>query len=52
MSAIMKERDLHATTQLKLMSDMRQRRDAEANNRMIELMTTMQDLTLGVKSIV
>ena len=52
MSAIMNERIRHADDRVKLMSDMMQRRISQANNRMIDLMTTMQELTLGVKAIV
>ena len=52
MSAAMKERDRQADERLKLMSDMMQRRHADANTRMVDLITTMHDLTLGVKAIV
>ena len=37
---------------MKLMADTMQRRDMDANVRLVDLMTTMQDLTLGVKAIV
>ena len=52
MSALMKERDRQADERLKLMPELMQRRDSDANNRMAELMTTMQDLTLGVRPVV
>ena len=37
---------------MKLMTDTMQRRDMDGNVRMVDLMTTMQHLTLGVKAIV
>ena len=52
MSAIMKEKNRQADERLKLMSDIMQRRDSKANNRMIDLMTMMQDLTQEVKTVV
>ena len=52
MSAVMEERDLHADERLKLMSDMMQRRDADTNTLMVDLITTLHDLTLRVKAIV
>ena len=52
MSAVMKERDLQADERMKLMSDIMQRRDINANVRMVDLMTTTQVLTLGVRAIV
>ena len=52
MSAVMRERDRQADERMKLMSDMMQRGDTDANMRMVDLMTTMEDLTLGVKAIV
>ena len=52
MSAIIKERNSQADERLKLMSDLLRRRDCEANNRLIILMTTMQDIKLGVKAMV
>ena len=51
-SAIMKERNREADARLNLMSELIQRRDSDANNCMVELMTTMQDLTLGVRAAV
>ena len=36
---------------MKLMSDMMQRKETDANNRMVDLMTTMKDLTLGVRAM-
>ena len=52
MSAVMRERDRQADERMKLMADTKQRRDIDANVRMADLMTTIQDLTLGVKAIV
>ena len=52
MSAVMRERDRQADERKKVMSDMMQRRDTDANIRMVDLMTTMKDLTLGVRAIV
>ena len=51
MSAVMKERDRQADERMKLMSDLMQRRETDANTRMIDLMTTMKDLTLGVRAM-
>ena len=51
MSAVMKERDRQAHERMKMMSDLIQRRETDANTRMIDLMTTMKDLTLGVKAM-
>ena len=42
-SAVMRGRDLQAVERMKLVSDMMQRRDTDANVRMVDLMTTMQD---------
>ena len=47
MSAVMRERDRQADERIDFMSDMMQRRDNDANMRMVDLMTTMKDLTLG-----
>ena len=52
MSAVMKERDRQADKRLKLVSVTMQRRNADANTSAVDLMTTMEDLTLGVKAIV
>ena len=52
MSATMKERDRQADKRLKLMSKLRQRRDSDDKNCMIELMTAMNVLTLGVRAVV
>ena len=52
MSAAMRERDCQADERMKLMADTTQRRDIDDNVRMADLMTTKQDLTLGVKAIV
>ena len=51
MSAVMKERDRQANERMKLVSDLMQRRETDADTRMIDLMTTMKDLTLGVRAI-
>ena len=51
MSAVMKERDRQADERLKLMTDFMQRRETDADARMIDLMTTMKDLTLGVRAM-
>ena len=51
MSAVMKERDRQADEGMRMMSDLMQRRENDANTRMIDLMTTMKDLTLGVRAM-
>ena len=51
MSAVMKERDRQTDECLKLMTDLMQRRKTDADARMIDLMTTMKDLTLGVRAM-
>ena len=51
MSDVMKERDRQGDERKKLMSDLMQRRETDADTRMIDLMTTMKDLTLGVRAI-
>ena len=51
MSAVMKERHRQADERLKLMTDLMQRRETETDARMIDLMTTMKDLTLGVRAM-
>ena len=51
MSAVMKERDRQADERMKMMSDLMQRKETDANTRMIDLMTTMKDLTLGVRAM-
>ena len=51
MSAVMKERDRQADKRLKLMTDLMQRRETDADARMIDLMTTMKDLTSGVRAM-
>ena len=52
MSTIIRERDHQVDECLKLMSDMILRRDSDANNRMVDLMTTMQDITVRVRALV
>ena len=51
MSAVMKEKDRQADQRMKLMTDLMQRRDTDADTRIIDLMTTMKDLTLEVRAI-
>ena len=51
MSAVIKERDRQADERMRLTSDLMQRTETDANTRMIDLMTTMKDLTLGVRAI-
>ena len=51
MSAVMKERDHEADEHMKLMSDLNPRKDTDADTRMIDLMTTMKDLKLGVRAV-
>ena len=51
MSAVMKERYRQADERMKMMSDLMQRKETDANTRMIDLMTTMKDLTLGVRAM-
>ena len=51
MLAVMKERERQADERMKLMSDLMQRRQTDADTRKIDLMTTMKDLTLGVRAI-
>ena len=51
MSAVMKERDRQADERMKLISDLMQRRETDADTRMIDFMTTMKYLTLGVRAI-
>ena len=51
MTAIMAQRDKRADERLKCMSEMMHRRDLDVDKRMVDLMTTVQDLTLGVKTV-
>ena len=51
MSAVIKERDRQADEGMRLISDLMQRTETDANTRMIDLMTTMKDLTLGVRAM-
>ena len=48
----MKKRNRQANERLKLMSELIQSRDFDANNRMVERMTFMQELTLVVRAVV
>ena len=52
MTAIMMQRDHQAVERLKHMSEMMDRRDLDVDKRIVDLMTTVQDLTLGVKTVV
>ena len=51
MSAVLKERDRQADEQMRMVSDLMNRRETDANTRLIDLMTTMKDLTLGVRAM-
>ena len=51
MTAIMAQRDKQADERLKCMSAMMHRRDLDVDKRMVDLMATVQDLTLGVKTV-
>ena len=51
MTAIMAQRDKQADERLKCMSEMMHRRDLDVDKRMVDLMATVQDLTLGVKTV-
>ena len=46
-TAIMAQRDKQADERLKCMSEMMHRRDLDVDKRMVDLMNTVQDLTLG-----
>ena len=48
----MVQRDRQADERLKHMSEMMHHRDLDVDKRMVDLMTTVQDLTLGVKTVV
>ena len=52
MTAIMAQRDQKGDERLKLISETMHRRDREVDKRMVDLMTTVPDLTLGVKTVV
>ena len=52
MTAIMAQRDQLAEERHKNMSEMMHRRDLDVDKRMVDLMTTVQDLTLGVKTVI
>ena len=47
----MAQRDQQADERLKNMSEMMYHRDLDVDKRMVDLMTTVQDLTLGVKTV-
>ena len=51
MSTVMEKRDRQADERMKLMSDSMQRRETDANIRMVDQMTTVKDLTLGVRAM-
>ena len=50
-TAIMAQRDKQADERLNCMSEMMHRRDLDVDKRMVGIMTTDQDLTLGVKTV-
>ena len=50
-TAIMAQRDKQDDERLKCMSEMMHRRDLDVDKRMVDLMTTVQDLTLGMKTV-
>ena len=52
MTAIMAQRDQQADERLTLISETMHRRDSDVDKRMVDLMTTVQELTLGVKAVV
>ena len=52
MTAIMAQRDQQADERLTLISETIHRRDLDVDKRMVDLMTTVQELTLGVKAVV
>ena len=52
MTAIMAQRDQQADERLKLIAETMHRRDMNVDKRMVDLITTVQDLTLGVKAVV
>ena len=52
MTAIMAQRDQQADERLTLISETMHRRDIDVDKRMVDLMTTVQELTLGVKAVV
>ena len=51
MTAIMAQREKQADERLKCMSGMMHRRVLDVDKRMVDLMTTVQDLILGVKTL-
>ena len=52
MTAIMAQRDQQADERLTLISETMHRRNLDVDKRMVDLMTTVQELTLGVKAVV
>ena len=52
MTAIMAQRNQQADERLKLISATMHRRDIDVDKRMVDLITTVQDLSLGVKAVV
>ena len=52
MTAIMAQRDQQADERLTFISETMHRRDLDVDKRMVDLMTTVQELTLGVKAVV
>ena len=51
MSAVRKERDRQADELMRLMFDLMQRKETDANTRMTDIMTAMKDLTLGMRAM-
>ena len=51
MTAIMAQRDQQADERLKLMSETMHRRNRDVDKRMVDLLTAVQDLALGVKTV-
>ena len=52
MTSLMRKLDRQADDRKKSDLDLKQRRDADVNNLMMELMAAVKDLTLGVKTVV
>ena len=52
MTALMAQRDRQADDRVNFIPETMHRRDRDVDNCMVDLITTVQDLTLGIKSIV
>ena len=52
MTAVMAQRDQQADERMKFISETLHRRDIDVDKRMMDLMTTVQELTQGVKAVV